>query len=346
MVESGECLIRMRPRLPSDGLAVAMQLQVLECDYLYEFKDGPLPSGGWIDRGIEYDGIGRRVAYWLYRAHPGSVRSFAFGQFSRVPAGEVIHLFRADRPGQERGVSWLAPVIIRLRELDIYEDAYLKRQQLANLFALFVMNESDDTAPTADDSFDLQPGAAYKMKVGQTVEFSNPPKADDYGPYTLANLKAVATGLGITYESLTGDLSDVNFSSARMGWQEFGRAIDAWRWQLFIPRVCYRMTAAFAQVAGIDGLSAEYTPLARIMVDPAREIPPIISAVRAGLKTLPEAVRELGYDFNDVMDEIKASNDYLDQLGLVLDSDPRKTASSGGIQNTGNSNGTNDPTNP
>lgn len=330
MVESGECLIRLRPRLPADGLAVPMQLQVLEADHLYELKSGPLANGGHIERGIEYDAIGRRVAYWLYRIHPGSgqLGTVAATTYSRVPASEIIHLFRADRPGQERGVTWLAPVIIRLRELDIFEDAYLNRQKLANLFAVFV--ETDDPND-ADDEFtdlaELMPGAVYIMRPGRKVEFSTPPPAADFGPYTLANLRAVAAGLGITYEALTGDLSEVNFSSARMGWQEFGRSIESWRWQLVIPRLCQPVAHWFTTWAGLPGVSADWTPPARMMVDPAREIPPIVAMVRAGLTTLPEAIRSLGYEFTAVMDEIKASNDYLDQLGLVLDSDPRRPAS-------------------
>jgi lambda family phage portal protein len=339
MVESGECLIRMRPRLPSDGLAVPMQLQVLEADHLYEFKDGPLPNGGYIDRGIEFDALGRRVAYWLYRSHPGSVKTWSYGQYHRVPANEIIHLFRADRPGQERGVSWLASAMIRLRELDIFEDAYLNRQKLANLFSVFV--ESDDPNDVEEEFTDLEeliPGSIYIMRPGRKVSFSEPPPAADYGPYTLANLRGVSAGLNITYEALTGDLSEVNFSSARMGWQEFGRSIESWRWQLVIPRMCNRIADWFLEMARIDGLKYEWTPPARIMVDPAREIPPMIALVRAGLCSLPEAIRSLGYEFTAVMDEIAKSNEYLDQLGLVLDSDPRKTASGGGIQNTGNDN--------
>ncbi|MGZ4953566.1 MAG: phage portal protein [Methylobacter sp.] len=342
MVESGECLIRLRPRLASDGLAVPFQLQVLESDYLYEFADGPLQNGGYVQRGIEYDAIGRRVAYLIYKAHPGATGSF-YGTFSagysRVPAYEIIHLFRSDRPGQERGVSWLAPVMIRLREFDIYEDAYLNRQKLANLFAGFIY--SDDPAETEEEFSDvseLTPGSMYVLKPNRKVEFSDPPGAGDYGPYTVEVQRAVAAGLNITFESLTGNLSEVNFSSARMGWQDFGRSVDSWRWQLFIPRVCNGVARWFADFSGIPDLTQEWTPPARMMVDPAREIPPIIAMVRAGLCTLPEAIRSLGYDFHAVMDEIKLSNNYLDQLGLILDSDPRKTAGLGQMQTTGASN--------
>lgn len=351
MVESGECLIRRRYRKTEDGLNVPVQLQVIEPDYLTTAKDGTLPNGGWITHGIEFDAIGRRVAYWLYKQHPGDsgfYYSRSTSDYSRVDAKDIIHLFRSDRPGQNRGVSWLAPVMIRLRELDIFEDAYLNRQKLANLFAAFV--ETDDPSE-AEEEFtaleELMPGSIYVMRPGRKIDFSTPPQAADYGPYTLANLKAVAAGLGVTYEALTGDLSQVNFSSARMGWQEFGRSIDAWRWQLIIPRLCERVADWFIEaVPGMDQQPRDWTPPARTIVDPAREIPAIKDAIRTGLMTLPEAMREQGYDPQNMLKEIAEFNAAMDAAGVVLDSDPRQTSAAGTTQNTVTPNDNANTTNP
>jgi lambda family phage portal protein len=339
VAESGECLIRIRPRYASEGLAVPFQLQILEPDYLYEFNDGPLIGGNYIQRGIEYDVLGRRVAYYLYKTHPGSIGQFYNhykSGYSRVPATEIIHIYRIDRPGQEHGVSWLTQVMIRLRELDIYEDAYLSRQKIANLFAGFIYTDDPSEAETEfSDVSELIPGSMYTLKNGRTVQFSDPPKADDYGPYTLANLRAIAAGLGITYEALTGDLSQVNFSSARMGWQEFGRSIDAWRWNLIIPRLCDGVANWFAGTSGIPYLTCEWTPPARMMVDPIREIPAIKDAIRSGLMTQSEAIREQGYDPEQLLNEMAADNARLDTLGLVLDSDARKIPGQGQSQSVG-----------
>jgi len=329
VVESGECFVRMRPRLPSDGLAVPMQLQVLEADFLCKHNDGALRNGNVVQNGIEYDAVGRRVAYYLYRVHPGGQvfnLQNNFG-YSRVSAEEVIHVFRQDRPNQEIGASWLAPIIIGLRELSIYEDAYLNRQKIANLFAAFIKTENPDDIQEEFSTMDeLTSGAMYLMRPGMDMQCSTPPKADDFGPYTLAVLRAIAAGLNITYESLTGDLSQVNFSSARMGWQEFGRSVDSWRWQLFIPRFCARVAVWFSQSADLKDLKADWTPPARIMVDPAREIPAIKEAVRSGLMTIPEAMREQGYDPDQQLAEIAEFNQKLDALGIALDSDARRPA--------------------
>ena len=70
------------------------------------------------------------------------------------------------------------------------------------------------------------------------------------------------------------------------------------------------------------------------MVDPIRELPPIIDAVRAGLMSLSEALREQGYNPETVLREIASDNALLDELGLVLDTDPRKTSGQGQAQTT------------
>lgn len=328
----GECLVRLRPRRPEDGLAVPFQLQVMEADYLYEFNDGPTPSGGYIQRGKEYDPIGRCVAYWLYRFHPGSQGRFAgsfSAQYSRVPASEVIHVFRADRPGQERGVSWIAPVMIRCRDFDIFEDAFLSRQKLANLFAGFLYTDNPEDTSELTDIEELIPGSLYTLPPERRIEFNAPPPAADHGPYSVEVKMGIAAGLGVTYEALTGDFSRVNFSSGRMGWQEFGRSVDSWRWQMLIPQLCERVAQWFADFSGMAGLSHSWTPPARTMVDPAREIPAIVDMVRAGFMSMPEAIRSFGYDPQYVVDEYAAFNAYLDEKGVILDTDPRKVSKQG-----------------
>ena len=339
MIESGECLIRLRPRRPEDGLPVPMQLQLLEPDMLADdayimSRAAPSP-GNTIYRGIEFDMLGRRVAYWLYRIHPGADTLDYSSEITRVPASEIIHLFRRDRPGQDRGVSWLAPVIVRLRELGIYEDALLKRQQIANLFAGFIT--SDDPAAfeseLQDEIPDLQPGTMYLLSGGRQVTFNEPPKAESDPAFRDACLRAVAAGLGITYESLTGNLSEVNFSSARMGAHEMGRNLDAWLWNLFIPRVCDGVFRWFKDMmlytdTGFKSsdVTAEWTPPSRTVVDPAKEFNALQTAVSSGFMSLPEAIRSQGYDPVALATEQAEYLSVLDGLGVKVESDFRNSA--------------------
>ena len=53
-------------------------------------------------------------------------------------------------------------------------------------------------------------------------------------------------------------------------------------------------------------------------------------AIRAGLMSRSEAISAFGYDAEDVDREIAADNQRADDLGLIFDSDPRRTSKDGG----------------
>ena len=331
VVESGECLIRKIPTkiIRTDkGVSIPLQLKVLEPDYLDDAKHGVLKTGGLIVRGIEFDATGKLVAYHLLSAHKGN----AFGlklQSNRVIASDIIHVFRVDRAGQARGVPWLAPIMVKLRELDIFQDALLKRQQLANLFAGFLYDEHPQEASDeiSEEVPDLSPGTVFALKTGRRIEFSEPPAANS-GDFVRETLRDIAAGVGITYEELTNDLSQVNFSSARIGFNSMFRNVDQWQWQMMIPTFCNDVGKAFLNAAALASINTNnavfsWTPPARTLVDPTREIPAMIKAIRAGLKSYPEAMRELGMNSKKVLKEIADNNALVDSLKITLDSDPR-----------------------
>lgn len=327
----GEVLVRRRWRRDSDGLPVPMQLQVIEADHLDHSKTLVLASGGRIIQGVEFDAIGRRVAYWLFKEHPGDGLSYR-GEPVRVPASEVAHIYLQKRPGQVRGVPWGHSIILTLRDLDEFEDAYLLRNKLANCF----MGVLEDGAQSLDGSSSaklplpesMEPGAFATLPAGKKITFNSPPSTDGYGNYPKDILHRVAAGYGITYQALTGDLKQVNFSSGRMGWLSMQRNIEAWRWRMLIPQGLDTIARWFIEAAAIQNMRTEnatfmWTPPRREMIDPAKEVPAAKDAVRAGFKSLAEIHREYGYSSKKVLQEIADTNKELDRLGLKLDTDPR-----------------------
>ena len=112
MIEAGEVLIRRRPRRLSDGLAVPLQVQVIESDLLDNTRNGDLADGGRLLQGIEFDPLGRRRAYWLHAQHPGDavVTMRRRLESLAIPASEVLHLYEKQRT-QVRGVPWGTPVM-------------------------------------------------------------------------------------------------------------------------------------------------------------------------------------------------------------------------------------------
>ncbi|MEA6724083.1 phage portal protein, partial [Salmonella enterica subsp. enterica serovar Montevideo] len=133
--EGGETFIRLRTRLPSDGLTVPLQLQLLEGDHCPHLKTDAAAN---IRQGIQYNAIGRRTGYYLYREHPGDgILTPAGLELALVPATDVCHLYRAMRPGQDRGEPWLARALRTLYDLDGYLDAELVRKKNAARFLGF-----------------------------------------------------------------------------------------------------------------------------------------------------------------------------------------------------------------
>ena len=350
VVESGECLVRRRWRRLEDGLPLPLQLQVLEPDFLDTTRDATaLTNGGQIIQGVEFDALGRRVAYWLYRQHPGSsisVTSTRFsGQSSRVPAEDVQHIFKQMRPGQVRGPSWFAPVLLRFKDFDEYEDATLMKQKIAACLAVLT-SDVDGSAPalgTADDSETtgidtLEPGMIMNLPPGRNIEVVQPPNVQDYDDFARNQLRAIATGLGVTYEDLTGDYGEMSFSAARMSRLRHWDRVEDWRWRLLVPQLLNPVWTWAMQAADLLGLptaaATEWTAPPLPMIEPDKEGLAIQRNIRTGITTLSEAIRERGYNRDTFLAELKKDFDDLDKLGLVLDCDPRKMTQAGQLQAT------------
>jgi capsid protein len=108
-----------------------------------------LPGGGRIVYGVEFDGIGQRVAYWLFPEHPGN-SAWPTVASQRIPAESVLHIFKPTRPGAIRGASWFAPVLLRFKDFDEYEDATLMKQKIAACLAVFTSDVDGDARSARD----------------------------------------------------------------------------------------------------------------------------------------------------------------------------------------------------
>jgi lambda family phage portal protein len=317
-----------------------LQLQVLEPDYLDANKNGPTETGYMLD-GIQYDLVGRRVGYWLYSSHPGErMAGTGMPSSSLVPASEVLHIYRKDRPGQERGAPWLAPVMMRMRDLDDYEEAELMRKKIEACFAAFVIG--GDPARTLGAARtdaggqrieQFEPGMITYLGDSEDVRFATPQPSSGYSDYVRHQLRAIAAGLGMPYEVLTGDLSQTNYSSIRAGLLEFRRMIEQFRWQVLIPQLCQPVWDRFVRDLGVDGpVPVTWTPPRWEWVDPAKEADAIKMNIRSGLITWREAVSEMGYDPDEQLAEITSTNRAWDAAGVVLDCDPRRVTQGGAAQ--------------
>lgn len=341
----GEVLVRRRWRRLEDGYALPMQLQVLEIDFLDTAKDGRVPSGNLVIKGVEYDALGKRAAYWLFREHPGSSNSSAGSLISgsqRVSATDVVHVFKQDRPGQVRAASWFASVLLRLKDHDDLEDATLMKQKIAACLAVITSDVDGTSSPLGSTTTDsptidtLEPGMVINAAPGREIHVVQPPSVTDFGAYSKTVLMAIATGLGVTYEDLTGDYQNLPFSAARMSRLRHWSNVQDWRWSMLEPQLLDPVWAWAVEAAAILGIalpaSTEWTAPALPLIDPDREALASQREVRSGQKTISEVIRERGYNPDRFLAECAADFKKLDALGLVLDIDPRYMTQAGQVQ--------------
>lgn len=331
VAESGECFIRQH--FDAAAAAIPLRLQVLEADFLDTLKDGiQIRGGGFIMQGIEHDAMGRRVAYWMHQVHPGENRIFKSLTSVRIPAEEIIHVYYAERPGQIRGVPVGVSAMLRSRSLDEYDDAEIMRKKVAACFSAFVTDPEGDPGigrpnPDSYDAEYLEPGTIQYLPNGKTVQLAAPPPSDGYGEFNTAALRAMAAGFGVTYEAMSNDYSQVNFSSGRMGWIEMGNFIAEFQDFMMVPVLCstvWEWFVKFGTISGVTrpGLSVNWTCPRRPMLDPVKETKGLSEMVRNGFKSWQDAVREQGDDPDVVIAELTADFEAFKAAGLMLVCDP------------------------
>lgn len=343
VVESGECIIRRRWRRLEDGFALPMQLQLLEPDYLDTSKDGALPNGaGQIIQGVEFDAVGYTVAYWLFPQHPGSSTrpgGTIMGGSRRVPAESVQLMSKIGRPGQVRAVSWFAPVLLRFKDFDEFEDATLMKQKIAACLAL-ITTDTDGSAPllgtadTNDSTLDtLSPGMIANAPPGRSIEVVQPPQAADYPSFTKVTLHAIAAGLGVSYEDLTGDYENLPFSAARMSRIRHWARVEDWRWRMLIPQMLdpvWRWAMEASELAGVPTAArTSWTPPGMPMIEPDKEGLAAMRNIRSAISTPFEEIRARGYEPVSYLTDLAEQFKLIDSLGLVLDCDARKLSQQG-----------------
>jgi len=356
---AGEVFVRLRDRLPIDGLSVPLQVQVIEPEVCPETHFGVALNGNLIRAGIEFDKIGRRVAYYFYAPSKfTSLDDYNTGEYRRIPAEQVIHLYDPVRPGQLRGTPHLSQALITLRELTKFNDAMLLRQQLSAMFVAFLKHSQDESsaaklaeAEPAGNSggrpaLGLQPGLFQDLAPGEEVDFSKPPDpAQGSLDFVKQVLYSVAAATDVPYEVLTGDLRGVNDRTVRVILHEFRRVIQSKQHHIVVFQLCRTVWNAWLDRAflsqalpfGGDYLSQSYAwqracwqPQGWPYIHPVQDVQAQKDANRGGFTSRSQIAAEQGED-SEVIDAQQAvDNARADSLGLKYDSDGRKPASGSG----------------
>jgi len=274
IVEAGEVLVRII-RTPGNvyrGIyrPVPLALELIEADRLAGDKDNYAarltPHGeNRIIRGVEVDEMGRPVAYWIYPDHPLQPYSFTRTP-ERVPASEVMHLFRRERVGQTRGVTWFAPVVAPVRDLGTYLDNELQASAVASCFTVAIKTETPignliepdgvgDTDAAGNSFTHVEPGMVMNLRPGEDVVGLNTGRPNSAAePWIALILRQIAVGTGLSYETVARDYSQTSYSSSRTSQLEDRRRFRCWQ-KYLIRHLLQPVWDSFCDAASISGVS-------------------------------------------------------------------------------------------
>jgi len=332
--ESGEVLTRYRSRRRSDGIWPPFQIQVLEADHLDTAKTQPTDANGYIIHGVEFNAVGKRVAYWLFEHHPGDsssvgMRGSVGNASKRVDAAEIRHVYKPSRPGQVRGVPRLVSTTAAAKDTADWEDAEIVRKRTEACIAAAVTSpEGDDftfTAQVMDANGNqvstFEPGMILKTKPGEEVVWNNPAYAGGYDDYKTSRQRDFAAGAKMPFELLTGNYSKSNYSSSRMGVVAYERTVVSTQWNVIIPLVCEAAAEEFLRLLEIlDGPIAnkrhEWNPPAFNLLDRLTEAKADEVELRTGKTSWPQLVSRAGNDPSKLIEQIEEFAKRLKKAGV------------------------------
>ena len=234
MIVDGEILVQQVVR---NGRLVLRLIPAEQLDASYT-RD--LGGGRYAVQGVEFDASGQRVAYHILPTNPTAVFA-SYAPPVRVPASEILHVFKPIGTGQVRGISWLAPIILTAGEFDQLTDALLVGAKVSALVSAFIVDPNATGTVQLGNEPDLsevslEPGVVRTLPAGTDVRFSAPQQAKDAGPFLKTQLRALAAGLGIPTHFLDGDLSDSNYSSLRAGLIPFRARVEQIQKHILAPQ--------------------------------------------------------------------------------------------------------------
>lgn len=315
----------------------APEISRLNPEQLDRAKNVQLKNGGHIVQGVEFNAKGKRVAYWIRPSAPGELLAGLSLVSLRYPANDIIHLYRKLVPGQVRGISWFAPILLSANDLDSLLDAMLVRAKVSAMYVGSIYDPDGTTGgfegeqSGSDLDTTAEPGTIRVETNGSRLDWSDPPDSGDTVAFSKAMQRRLANGVGVTYEQASGDYSEINYGSARAALLEFRRFAGSIQHHVIIFQLCRPVWDAFVKWQVLSGqISAsayqsnhgqfhavKWLPPAWQWIDPEKDAKAAILEMDNLIRSRSEIVAEKGYDIEALDREIAADAARQTKLGLA-----------------------------
>ena len=331
----GEAFIQI---VRSSKFKYGFALNLIEADLIDDKKNERLQNGNEIRLGVEVDGFRRPVAYWVKQAHPGDFdyTTMANTQSIRIPAASIIHVYNMQRAGQTRGEPALAPVMTSLKMLNAHREAELVASRMAAAKMGFFTSDTGDDF-NADDYdgtvpiIDAEPGTFHQLPAGVDFKPFDPTHPSTaFAEFQKGILRSIASGLGVSYASISNDLEGTSYSSVRQGALE---ERDNYRLmqKFMIDHLAMPVFGAWLQhVMEFNFIPLPVTKFDKFYnntifrgrgfswVDPQKEMNASVIGLQNGILSLSDIAAQYGRDTEEVFSSIQRDQELADSYGLSL----------------------------
>lgn len=347
--EAGEVLIRKHYSRFGNS-RVPLALEVIEPERLAtELVD---PSVGLtvntdFRMGIEVDVYGRAIAYWIRTLHPGDLRArtTVTDRYERVPASDIFHLRVIHRWPQTRGEPWMHTAVRKLDDLNEYSQHEVSAARASAAYFATIESAPQEKSPIATGTdangqqmMDIEPLTIQELKPGEKLNFHSPNRPNPgLDPFMRAMLREVAAGCGVSYESISKDYSQSNYSSSRLALlddRDLFKVLQQW-WIRSFRQPLHQLWVQQAVLAGAVGAinqgayaadpvkysAALFKPRGWSWVDPTKEVKAYKEAILAGFTTITDVIAATGggMDIEDVIKTRKRELEMLEEAGIEVD---------------------------
>ncbi len=232
LIFDGEIILQKRRGFPGNDFNFSWQ--IVNPDYLDQNLNRVEPNGNITKMGVEFEGTWKYpVAYWLLHRRPNdffyNYTDLNQQRYIRVPAEEIIHLFLCTEDDEQtRGWPWIFSAVVTLFRLGKYQEAALVNAAIGASRGVYFEKEFPEgfngdpremfDEDEADMVLDLPQGSALELPWGvraKTVDMRYPDA--EFKDFSNAMLLTSGAAFGTSYATTTGDLSQANFVSSRLG---------------------------------------------------------------------------------------------------------------------------------
>lgn len=346
--ETGEIFVRLHfVKLPDSSVPLA--LEIIEPERVAEqFQPSPGLASATVRLGIEINQFGAPVAYWFRTTHPGDLmlRPQTTAHLERVPAELIQHLRIIDRWPQTRAIPWMHAAARKLNDMDGLTEAEITAARAAACYMGIIETPAGD--PSFGDEqedgslqIELEPAVVQRLAAGEKFNSFSPNRPNtQIDPFMRMMLREVAAGVGCSYESLSRDYSQSNYSSSRLALlddRDLWRVLQLWFIRSFRKNL-HKIWLQQAVLAGalstirIQEYGANpkkfeavcFKPRGWNWVDPTKEVNAAKEAVRCGFMTVSDVIAQTGNgrDLEQVLDERAQELAQMAEAGLQFDTDP------------------------